>query len=442
MTTFLRSKHLASRYFNADSPGYSMSSIPRYRFMYYATFVANSDAVAMFPNMARLGNWDSPSGISFMIRSIDKPKVDLTVQELNQYNRKRYVYTKLKYNPIQVHIYDTVDDRALDIWRSYFMYYFGDSRTKNQATYNDSIVGEFNDDSGWGLRPVSEQINFFSRLELYAIYGGLYTQINYINPRIVSIDWQSYENDTPGSAELTMSLDYEAIEYVSSGKIISEEQKDQFGFRIDRTVEPPGVTLLDLVDRALLIGKIFNNSLNHPINFLGDQIGIAPYLGMIPGTSKSLFGSGSSFNYVTNSVASLSLAGALSGISPSRNSSLGNFGIPNFGMVPTENTAIFSPIVNGAVSGALIGEMVGGGAGANTGAAIGAGIGFLSSVGGNNYSPTITPILNDTLSAENYNTPIASGITGQQTVNMSLTDTSMLLPANNSDPFLSDSELI
>jgi hypothetical protein len=69
--------------------------------MFYANFVVNSNPLGIDSNfLSKLGTWQN--GISFKIKTIDKPKVDLATTELNQYNRRRYAYTKIDYQPFVV----------------------------------------------------------------------------------------------------------------------------------------------------------------------------------------------------------------------------------------------------------------------------------------------------------------------------------------------------
>ena len=336
--------------------------------MYYANFVPNGDALQIFPELKDLGGYND-DGISFKIKSIDKPKIDLTVQELNQYNRRRFVYTRAKYNPISIHIFDTVDDAALGVWIKYFRYYYGDSRPKPQNVYDDSVIGTFNDSSGWGLRPVSEQINFFKRVELYAMFGGKYTQINYINPRIASMDWQNYDSEANGSAELTMTLDYEVVEYAATGKQLSDTPGliEQFGFGADVTIEPANtVPALTPYSRTSLLNMLNENPA--PTNFNGTAFVADPLFGVTNDTSASLFGSGSDFNSITQNLANLSsipaqsgvgpmigsvigspgvspgIISALSGRMPVSSSILGNYGVPSFGDVSSDSVNVFTPL--------------------------------------------------------------------------------------------------
>jgi hypothetical protein len=254
----LRSKHYASNYFGSNNPGTLMASVPRVKFMYYVNFVPSSDAMSLFTSdLSNLGS-TSTQGLSFKVQSIDKPKVEMATTELNQYNRKRYAYTKVTYQPVTVKLFDTVDDTPLRVWIDYFTYYFGDSRSKNSYAFNQSVVDPtFFDSSGWGLRPVAERLNFFDRIELYTLFGQTYSQVNYINPKIISVDWGGQDSADSGLQELSMQYHYESLQYVVSNAPITSSLATQFGFEVDYpTIE---------VDGALNFGNQNNTSNNGSI---------------------------------------------------------------------------------------------------------------------------------------------------------------------------------
>ena len=215
-----------------------MYRIPRVKYMYYATFQVNTQALSMFPNLKDLGSWQN--GVSFKVKTVDKPNVDLQTRELNQYNRKRYAYTKTEYKPVNITIYDTVDNVPFQMWIQYFAYYFGDVRLKSQTTMGTSPVDPtFDDSTGWGLRPLVDQVNFFTSLDIYALYNKKYTLTSYLNPKITAIDWGNHDSTSSDLEEVRMTLSYETLQYDSGD--ITPSQAIQFGFNSSQFIEPAGV---------------------------------------------------------------------------------------------------------------------------------------------------------------------------------------------------------
>ena len=312
------SKPYASTFYRARG-GKKLDAIPRYKFMFYALFVPNIGIRSQFPalDLTKLGTYEN--GISFKIHNIDKPKVDMNLQELNQYNRKRYVHTKVEYQPFTIKIYDTVDDLPLALWREYFIYYYGDSRPKGQGYYGDTIYNPTIPFDQWGLNPgeagstnpvmsknSSGQYNFFKRIELYAIANGKYTQINYINPKISNIDWSTYDSSSSDLNEVSMTLKYEALEIAEVGTPISEGLANQFGFDFEAAHEPNTAQIFretgneqntfDGPDFNLEANKLKNGRLSQ---LMDPSQGIASNLATA-NTTLGIF-NGSSINYMADS---------------------------------------------------------------------------------------------------------------------------------------------
>lgn len=245
----MRSKPLASTFFKARGDlSTTFGAIPRYKFMFYANLIPSDAALSTSLSglqYSRLGTYED--GVSFKIKTIDKPKIELNTTELNQYNRKRYAYTKIEYQPMTIRMYDTVDDKPLRLWMDYFTYYFADTRPKTSDTVHQYSItdGDFSNtyDTGFGLNPRANRYNFFQKIELYALFGGKYTQTNYINPKIISIDWSNHETDSSDMGEITMTFKYEAVEYKALDNQLSAEQLTQFGFRTEgvNTLEVSGI---------------------------------------------------------------------------------------------------------------------------------------------------------------------------------------------------------
>lgn len=222
----LRSPRIAQRVFGLDSPGQIVRSVPRAKFMFKVQFVPSAPANNMLLG-ADLNSINDIRSVAFKVKTIDKPKVNLTTVELNQYNKKKLAYTKVDYNDVQLRIYDTVDNSMLSLWVNYFTYYFGDSRLGKapdmETYYRQSSVGAlYQDGSGWGFRPINENVYFFNSIDVSAFYGQTMTTFRYMNPRIVSIDWQSKDYSSNELEEVTVSFKHEGIVYDKFGEPVSD----------------------------------------------------------------------------------------------------------------------------------------------------------------------------------------------------------------------------
>lgn len=215
----MKSPSTARRAFGFSGHGELVRAVPRSRFLFFTEFVL-SDAGKQMTSNANLNTYDGNRGLAFKVRQIDKPKINLLTSDLNQYNKKKVVYTKTEYSEATIRIFDTVDDSVLATWIDYFTYYFGDSRVKSdQTAYSQSPVSSrFTYDSGWGLIPLGPSTQFFDRIRLLAFYARTYTAFSYINPKITSIDWQSYDYSSTELAEISINFKYESIKYEAFGQ--------------------------------------------------------------------------------------------------------------------------------------------------------------------------------------------------------------------------------
>lgn len=251
----------ASNFF-ARATNDKMYALPRYKFMYYVRFNLNPNVGSqelqavdnMFASPLKLNGFDNSRSVSFLVKKIDRPKVDLVTQENNQYNLRRQNYTKVTYRDISMTLHDTSDNRALNLWINYFRFYFGDS----QSIYPRSI------DNQDGLAPASSQLpqsfeniqygyglsaqvgarNFFDSIEIWSLFGGSDTTgaqgtvvTKLMRPRISSIDWGSFDSSDSNLAEVTMSLKYESLVYETPTGAAAQEVYREAGFDF-KTVEP------------------------------------------------------------------------------------------------------------------------------------------------------------------------------------------------------------
>lgn len=253
-TVSLRSPQIASRVFGVNSPGSIMQSVPRYKFEFYVQFVPSAQAKSMIESNANLNNYFSDRGLSFKVKTIDKPKIQLQTEELNQYNKKVLIYKRVEYSEASVKLHDTVDNSALATWIDYFTFYFADSRLKANDSLNDAsppapytkspYEPQMNWDTGWGFQPLVDKENhFFTGIIVYSLFANTYTAWEYVNPKITTIDWQSYDYSSNDLDELNIQFKYEAIRYLAYAQPITNESlgfMSRFGFNADDYINPPG----------------------------------------------------------------------------------------------------------------------------------------------------------------------------------------------------------
>jgi hypothetical protein len=218
----LRDSHLASDIFSLNQPQFT--TIPHIKYMFYVRFVRNAAQGSSTTGT----NLDWSNGLSFVVKTVDRPKVEFETQVVNEYNKKRILQTKVNYHPISIKFHDTVDNLVMNMFEEYFKYYYADPRNVDpNAWRSDQTAASFAADvGGWGFLPptttTAAQTYFFNHVEIYRVYGGNYTQIDLVNPKILSFEPDEMDYSHGGvSAEVSMALGYEGIVYVANNQALS-----------------------------------------------------------------------------------------------------------------------------------------------------------------------------------------------------------------------------
>lgn len=208
---FVRSPTQASEVYSLDG-----QTVARAKNLFYVRFRR--------PDTAQTGSeWQNNLG--FIVKSIDRPSVTPTVEELNQYNKKRLVTTGFKVQPMRMTLYDTVDNIAMRMWDEYARYYYGDFNQEDESSYRYDITTPnkmIDNGSGFGYVPRPEDdLNsqfFFDALEVYQVFGGQFTQFDLINPRISQFDPDELDYSINDPATISITLSYESIKYRNNGR--------------------------------------------------------------------------------------------------------------------------------------------------------------------------------------------------------------------------------
>jgi hypothetical protein len=198
--------------------------IPKPKFLFYVEFVIKASYQLQPTEWSRIG---------YLVKNIDRPKLQYKVQELDQYNRKRVAYTKIDYPSVNLVMYDTVDGAAAKMVDDYNRFHFGDfsnmlpsdnSDTHDSQWTNDSIVG--NDMTYWGYRlknpnnyssagPINRGLPgteyFFDEVRIYEFYGNKFTMYSLMNPKIESVSFDATDVASSDPQEVSITLNPEGV---------------------------------------------------------------------------------------------------------------------------------------------------------------------------------------------------------------------------------------
>jgi hypothetical protein len=177
---------------------------------------------------------------------------------MNQYNRPRYVQTKLKYDPVSISFHDDNLGAVKKVWYNYYSYYYNDTITASQnpqaVTSRDAYTSTINGVQNWGYLgepPTSAaagalnqpKANFFKSIKIYGFNQHSFSLYTLINPTIERFEHDTYDySQSTGTMENKMTVRYETVTYSEGGlngqspdSIVSGFGKQEY---YDRTLSP------------------------------------------------------------------------------------------------------------------------------------------------------------------------------------------------------------
>ena len=101
---YLKDYKHASKTFLGD--GYA--NVPQFKFLFHVYFTLNTGQI---PGLAEaMGDARDNATIGLMVKTAQLPSYSIDTKEYNQYNRKRYVQTGMKYRPVDIEFHDDGSD--------------------------------------------------------------------------------------------------------------------------------------------------------------------------------------------------------------------------------------------------------------------------------------------------------------------------------------------
>lgn len=221
---YLRDYTHASKTFRANS----YEKAPKFKFLFHTYFEINPEA------------YSGESNFGVLVKEVKLPAYSFQTVQLNQYNRKRIIQTKIKYEPIEIKFHDDNGNNITKLWEAYYRYYYNDGSKPGQVLqgargnanffggssggitsyndrniYNESITGD--DDWGfYGGQTSSEgkKVPFFKNITVFGFNQHDYTAYTLVNPIITSFGHDTYSyNEGGGVMENRMTIDYETVVY-------------------------------------------------------------------------------------------------------------------------------------------------------------------------------------------------------------------------------------
>lgn len=252
----------ASKTFRSN--GYALA--PKMKFLFHVYFNVNPKAYNQ-----NIGTGDN---FGLLVKTVKLPSYSITTHELNQYNRKRVVQTKIKYDNVNFTFHDDSDNTITSLWEAYYTYYYKDGTNfaifkgdKGSATgsitrpvtssldpnfgtrniYNGTE--EMRGKNNWGYigevpnANTSTKAPFFNTITIFGFNRHLFTAYTLINPLVTRFSHDTYSYaDSAGTMETQMDLSYETVVYNEGAMDGREPSNIVTGFGLeanyDRTPSP------------------------------------------------------------------------------------------------------------------------------------------------------------------------------------------------------------
>jgi hypothetical protein len=223
--------------------GYELT--PRYKFLFHVFFTINTGQIPQLQNAFGDGE---VATVGLMVKTVQLPTYSISVDTMNQYNRKKLVQSKINYNPVQIVFNDDQSDLIRNMWYNYYRYYYKDSTYNydNTASINGSIgrLQTLQNGFGYGTNDIyenSRQVNdwgyagegyqdalalpgstvnpttkppFFRDIKIYGLSQKKFASYVLINPMITEWQHDTYDYSQGGATMTnTMTVDYETVKY-------------------------------------------------------------------------------------------------------------------------------------------------------------------------------------------------------------------------------------
>jgi hypothetical protein len=225
-----------------ETNGYQLS--PRLKFLYHVFFNINTGQI---PQLQAAYGSGTVETIGMMVKSIDLPKYKIDTTVMNQYNRKRVIQSKIRYEPSRIELHDDQSDLIRNMWYNYYTYYYKDPSQKYQSVPNTSgtlgmlqsmsngfnynandIYSQTLQSADWGFigESYSDGTNtgtnssgkppFFRDITIYGFSQKKYASYVLINPIISQWNSDRYDySEGGGTMKNDVTIEYETVKYYS-----------------------------------------------------------------------------------------------------------------------------------------------------------------------------------------------------------------------------------
>jgi len=204
---------------------------PKYKFLFHTYFEINQEIYN--------AGIDKTQNLGLLVKEIKLPSYTFDTFQMNQYNRKRIIQTKIKYEPVTITFHDDNANKATKLWEAYYRYNYrdmdksfnrriqgsafsdfsadgtvaGDDLTTRNI-YQPSIIGENWGFTGDAYNNNNVKVQFFKNITVYGLNRHNFVSYTLVNPVITQFSHDTYNYDQgSGIMQNQMTIDYETVVY-------------------------------------------------------------------------------------------------------------------------------------------------------------------------------------------------------------------------------------
>jgi hypothetical protein len=235
--THLRDARHANQIYTQNNFAFS----PKSKYMYHVRFQPNDEV----GNSATSNVFRFQKELGVLVKSADLPSFRASVENKQQYNRKKNVQTRVDYEDSRITFHDDNTGVTRALLEEYYRYYFVDA---NQPTTGSN--GAFVSRDKYFARVPNYGLNngkrepFFKYITIYQLARRNWVAYTLVNPLLTSWNHGGVDSSDGQFNENTITVAYEAVQY-TSGTVASDTPAGFADASVGYDVTPSPLGYLD-----------------------------------------------------------------------------------------------------------------------------------------------------------------------------------------------------
>lgn len=248
---------------------YSHAFAPKQKFLYHVVF-------QLHPAVS-IGSYNSAKfqkEIGVLVKSADLPSFRATIENKQQYNRKKNAQTRIDYQDVRINLHDDNVGATRSMLEEYYRWYYADG--SKELTGMDKAYGPRDKfDSkvpSYGLNVKNGQlVPFFQSIKIYQLARKEWFSYTLINPLLSAWQHDSLDNaDGSGIMENVITVAYEAVKY-DNGTIGDQGEPANYTSQethYDNQPSPLGYAVSNITQAYGLSPRLYNINNNTPTGLI------------------------------------------------------------------------------------------------------------------------------------------------------------------------------